>query len=65
MLKVVFQHTVKNTTLLITDNPIPFVDYKAISIDSKLYEPLDVYDLDNALAIVGTGDFVGKEIKLV
>lgn len=65
MIKVIYQHNVNNTILLFTYKPIPFVDYKAISIDSKLYKSIDVYDLENAVAIEGTGDFIGKEIKLV
>lgn len=65
MIKVVYQYSVDETTLLFTDKPIPYIIFKEISIDSKLYKSIEVYDLERAVAIEGTGDFVGKEVKLV
>lgn len=62
VIKVEFQHSEGKYTLVGLDSPIPDNWKKKVTIDGKEYDTEIVYDLPNHIAIIGNGNFVGKEI---
>lgn len=62
MIKAEFQYSVGKYTLIGLDSPIPNNWKNKVVIDGKEYDTEIVYDLPNHIAVIGNGDFVGKEI---
>lgn len=67
MSKVDFQHTTGNgLTLIGFDEVIPNnLLSDTVRIDGADYKTEIVYDLPNHIAILGEGDFLGKEVEFV
>ncbi len=59
------QFTAGELNILMTENPLPLINFKKVSIDGKAYTPEIAYGIDNAIAIKADRDFTGKEIEFV
>lgn len=62
MIKIVSQIETGKHTLLQLSEGFPNTWCTEATIDGKTYKTEIVYDLPNHIAIIGQGDFVGKEI---
>lgn len=62
MVKVEKQLNAGKYIVLCLNQPIPFDCGNKVTIDGREYETEVVYDLPNAIGILATGNFVGKEI---
>ena len=65
MTKIVDQIKTGKYTLLSLDSDPPNHWNKSISIDGEKYKTEIVYDLPKHIAIIGSGDFVGKEVAFI
>lgn len=65
MSKVIAQLEVDKYTLLELDSTLPLKKYNKIAIEGKEYNTEIVYDLQNNIAVLAKGDFVGKEVSFV
>lgn len=52
-------------TIIILDSPIPASWRDRVVIDGIEYKTEIVYDMENSLAIVGSGSFIGKEVQFL
>ncbi len=59
------QLNVGKYTVISINQELPTNWGKLVEINGKKYETEIAYDLPNSLGIVGTGEFVGKEIKFI
>ena len=66
MIKVDFQHNTGKYTLIGLTDSIP-LKWKGdtIVIDGKKYKTEIVYDLPKHIAVIGSGEFIGKEVVFV
>ena len=62
MIKVIYQLKIKEYTLLQLSEGLPNTKCSEATIDGKTYKTAIVYDLPNHIAIVGHGNFTGKEV---
>ncbi len=62
MIRVVSQIETGKYTLLQLSEGLPNTWCTEATIDGKTYKTEIVYDLPNHIAIVGHGDFTGKEV---
>lgn len=62
-MKVEFQCTTDKYTLLGFKESIPLIKTEKVKIDGRVYKTEIVYDLPNHIAVIGIGNFVGKEIE--
>lgn len=62
--RITFQREVGNYTLLSFERD-PGFSWRLVEIEGQRYSPEHVYDMKNTIAIIGQGNFVGKEIKFI
>ena len=65
LIKINFQYNTGKYTLLGVDSPLPPNRTDKVCIQGKEYQTEIVYDLPNHIAILGDGDFVGKEVEFI
>ena len=66
MLKVTYQLATGKYTLVGLSDHLPYHwTGHEVFIEGKAYQTEIVYDLPKSIAILGAGDFVGKEIAFV
>lgn len=63
-MKIKDQFVSGNNTVLLFDN-LKMANTKFILVDGKKFEMVICFDLPNAIAIKGNGNFKGKEIDFV
>ena len=65
-MKVEFQHSTGRSTLLGLSGNIP-QDWRGseVILDGERFRTEIVYDLPGHIAIIGKGDFVGKQIQFI
>lgn len=65
MIRVDFQYNTGKYTLLGIDSLLPCNRTGKVRIAGKEYQTEIVYDLPNHIAVLGDGDFVGKEVEFI
>lgn len=65
MCKILDSFFVTNYTVLVLESPLPIGWKNRVYIDGTEYETEIVYDIPNAIAIKGKGDFEGKSVEFV
>ena len=63
-MKIKDQFAVGSNTVLLFDD-LKMANTKYVEIDSKKFEAVICFDLPNAIAVKGSGDFKGKELQFV
>lgn len=61
--KIITQLEVGKYTLLELDSTLPLKKYNKIVIEGKEYSTEIAYDLQNSIAVLAKGNFVGKEVS--
>jgi len=65
-MKVEYQHVTGKYTLVgLSDSPPYNWKGNEVLVEGKSYKTELVYDLPKCIAVLGVGDFVGKEITFV
>lgn len=65
MIRIIEQLKTGKYTLLALDSPPPNHWDKKVEIEGTEYETEIVYDLPNHIAVIGSGEFKGKEIIFI
>jgi len=63
--KIEKQITVAGKTLLLFDSPVPMKRFTKLLIDGIEYDPIIAFDIRDAYAVNGAGDFEGKEVEFI
>lgn len=63
-MKIKDQFAAGDNTVLLFDN-FKMANTKYVAVDGKKFEAVICFDLPNAIAVKGSGDFKGKELQFV
>ncbi len=65
MIRVVGVEMIDTISVLFLDAAAPETGWNKVLIGGEKYEPVPLYDMEKAVAVIGSGISVGQEVEFV